>query len=105
MYILIHECFIFFLLAYPLQRQKRSLEFDIYGDRFDESGKLVTWSGDKDPNDFKNWSVDEEGNFFMDIPLTPQVVSSNEEVVWIDNPNHSAEEVFLMYFVIYVIYK
>ena len=31
--------------------------------------RLVTWSGDKNPNDFMDWSVDSEGNFFIDIPL------------------------------------
>ena len=33
-----HEFSIFFLSAYPLQRQKRSLEFEISEDRFDEGG-------------------------------------------------------------------
>ena len=33
------------------------------------SKRLVTWAGDKNPNDFMDWSVDSEGNFFIDIPL------------------------------------
>ena len=33
------------------------------------SKRLVTWAGDKNPNDFMDWSVDSEGNLFIDIPL------------------------------------
>ena len=43
----------------------------------------MTWSGDKDPIDFMDWSVDSEGNFFMDIPLSD--MNENHEVVDMDN--------------------
>ena len=36
----------------------------------EDTRKWMTWSEDKDPNDFNDWSIDSEGNFFMDIPLS-----------------------------------
>ena len=39
----------------------------------------MTWSGDKDPNDFMDWSVDSEGNFYMDIPLADMKKKQDQE--------------------------
>ena len=54
--------------GYPLTRKKRSL-FEPDGDLDAETNKWMTWSADKNPEDFKDWSVDSKGNYFMDIPL------------------------------------
>lgn len=46
------------------------MDFETEGDHVEDTPKWMTWSGDKDPNDFSDWSIDSEGNFFMDIPLS-----------------------------------
>ena len=36
----------------------------------EDTPKWMTWSGDKNPNDFNDWSIDSEGNYYMDIQLS-----------------------------------
>ena len=50
------------------------------------SERLMTWAGDKNPNDFMDWSVDSEGNFFIDIPI-----KSTE--LQLSNDNHDINKV------------
>ena len=51
-------------------RSKRSATYESMDDTDNVASKrLMTWAGDKNPNDFMDWSVDSEGNFFIDIPI------------------------------------
>ena len=51
-------------------RSKRSATYEsMDGTDNVASKRLMTWAGDKNPNDFMDWSVDSEGNFFIDVPL------------------------------------
>ena len=50
------------------------------------SERLMTWAGDKNPNDFIDWSVDSEGNVFIDIPI-----KSTE--LQLSNDNHDINQV------------
>ena len=68
-------------------RSKRSATYESMDDTDNvASERLMTWAGDKNPNDFMDWSVDSEGNFFIDIPL-----KSTE--LQLSNDNHDINKV------------
>ena len=66
-------------LGSQLIRNKRSLQFETEDDLDEDNAKWMTWSGDKDPNDFQDWKVDSEGNFYMDIPLADMTKKEGDE--------------------------
>ena len=90
----------FYIDEAPLIRQKRSLNFKIDGDLDGKTRKWMTWSGDKNPNDFKDWSVDSEGNFYMDIPLKSSQPLSDSKLLKqlqeVDDPASVSNKVQLM---------
>ena len=65
------------------------------------SKRLMTWAGDKNPNDFMDWSVDSEGNFFIDVPLkSTELQFSNDnhdinKVIWILKQRNAAYDTFI----------
>ena len=71
-------------------RSKRSATYESMLDTDNVASKrLVTWAGDKNPNDFMDWSVDSEGNFFIDIPLKSKELQFS-------NDNHDINKVILI---------
>ena len=69
----------FTFLVSEVIRNKRSLQFETEDDLDEDNAKWMTWSGDKDPNDFQDWKVDSEGNFYMDIPLADMAKKEEDE--------------------------
>ena len=69
----------FTFLGSQVIRNKRSLQFENEDDSNEDNAKWMTWSGDKDPNDFQDWKVDSEGNFYMDIPLADMTKKEEDE--------------------------
>ena len=56
----------------------------------EDTPKWMTWAGDKDPNDFNDWSIDSEGNYFMDIPLSD--MKNNEGNIKTEEENETIDD-------------